>query len=145
MQPVLGHSPPGKAPPQAATRERGEYLAKYVANCRACHSPMDPATGELAGPEFSGNSLGEPTIEDPNLIIRMPNLTPDPTGVLVRFANEEEWIARFRAGRLIPESFMHWGPFSRMSEEDLRAIYIFLNSLDPVENDVGPIMERSGG
>ena len=75
----------------------------------------------------------------------MPNLTPDPTGVLVRFANEEEWIARFRAGRLIPQSFMRWGPFSRMSEEDLRAIYIFLNSLDPVENDVGPIMERSGG
>ena len=40
---------------------------------------------------------------------------------------------------------MRWGPFSRMSEEDLRAIYIFLNSLDPVENDVGLIMERSGG
>ena len=84
-------------------------------------------------------------MEDPNVLVRMPNLTPDPTGVLVRFPNEEEWIARFRMGRVIPESFMHWGPFSRMSDDDLRAIYIFLNSLDAVANDVGPIVQRLDG
>ena len=144
FQPVIGHSPPAMAPAQEATAERGEYLARYVANCIACHSPLDPATGELTGPEFSGNSVGEPSLEDSNVVMRTPNLTPDPTGVLVRFVNEEEWIARFRAGRVIPESYMHWGPFSRMSEEDLRALYIFLNSLDPVANDVGPIVERLG-
>lgn len=142
FQPVLGHSPPAEAPPQAATVERGAYLANYVANCMACHSPLDPATGELTGPAFSGNATGEPSMTDPNVIVRMPNLTPDPSGARVRFPTEEAWIAHFRAGRLIPESFMHWGPFSRMSDEDLRAIYMYLNSLDPVVNDVDPIIER---
>lgn len=140
--PILGHSPPATAPPQEPTVERGEYLANYVANCMACHSPLDPATGQLNGPPFSGNPAGEPSMIDPNVIFRMPNLTPDPTGVLVRFPTEEAWIARFRAGRIIPESFMHWGPFSRMSEDDLRAIYRYLHSLEPVANEVSPIMER---
>lgn len=142
FQPILGHSPPRSAPPQEPTVERGEYLANYVANCMACHSPLDPATGELTGPAFSGNALGERSMIDPNVIVRMPNLTPDPTGVLVRFLTEEAWIVRFRAGRILPESFMPWGPFSRMSDEDLRAIYLYLNDLEPVEIEVGPIVER---
>jgi hypothetical protein len=29
-----------------------------------------------------------------------------------------------------------------MSEEDLRAIYRYLKSLDPVVSDVGPVVER---
>jgi hypothetical protein len=145
FRPVLGQSPPRTAPPQAATIERGEYLANYVANCRACHSPMDPATGELTGPAFSGNPHGEPAMMDPSVLLRAPNLTPDPTGVLVKFPTEEVWIARFRAGRLVPESYMHWGPFSRMSDPDLRAVYMYLNSLEPVANDVGATVERIAG
>ena len=40
---------------------------------------------------------------------------------------------------------MPWGPYTRMSDEDLRAIYRYLNSLDPVANDeVGPTVERVG-
>jgi mono/diheme cytochrome c family protein len=144
FRPVLGQSPPSAAPAQAATVERGAYLANSVANCMACHSPLDPATGELSGPAFSGNSRGEPSLTDPHIILRMPNLTPDPTGVLVRFPSEEAWIRRFRVGRVIRGSFMHWGPFSRMSDEDLRAIYLYLHTLAPVANDVGPVAERVG-
>jgi len=116
-----------------------------VANCMACHSPLDLATGELTGPPFSGNGIGEPSMADPNVILRMPNLTPDPTGVLARFASEDAWIGRFRVGRVVEESIMPWGPYSRMSDEDLGAIYRYLNSLDPVANDVGPTVERVGG
>jgi mono/diheme cytochrome c family protein len=144
FQPVLGQSPPASAPEQAATVERGEYIAKSVANCMACHSPLDPTTGELTGPAFSGNATGEPSLTDPTIILRMPNLTPDPTGVLVRYPTEEAWIKRFRAGRVIRGSFMHWGPFSRMGDDDLRAIYMYLHTLKPVANDVGPVAERVG-
>ncbi len=144
FQPVVGQTPPKQAPAQEATIERGEYLANYVANCRACHSPLDMATGELLGPPFSGNLNPEESMTDPNVLLRTPNLTPDPTGALVRFPTEEAFIARFRAGRVIPESYMHWGPFSRMEEVDLRAIFRYLNSLDPVENKVEPIVERLG-
>jgi hypothetical protein len=31
-----------------------------------------------------------------------------------------------------------------MSDEDLRAIHRYLNSLEPVANDVGPTVERAG-
>jgi mono/diheme cytochrome c family protein len=145
FQPVLGQSPRTSAPPQEATVERGRYLANNVANCMACHSPLDLATGELTGPAFSGNATGEPSMMDPNVMLRMPNLTPDPTGVLSRFASEDDWIGRFRVGRVVQESIMPWGPYSRMSDEDLRAIYRYLNSLDPVANDVGPTVERVSG
>jgi hypothetical protein len=37
---------------------------------------------------------------------------------------------------------MPWGSFSRMSDADLEALWAFFNSLDPVENDVGPTAFR---
>jgi len=40
---------------------------------------------------------------------------------------------------------MPWGPYSRMSDEDLLAIHRYLNSLAPVANDVGPTVVRAGG
>jgi len=100
------------------------------------------ATGELTGPAFSGNGLGEPSMIDPNVILRMPNLTPDPTGVLARFPSEDAWIGRFRVGRVIEESIR---PYAKMSDEDLTAICRNLNSLDSVANDVGPTVERITG
>ncbi len=142
FQPVVGHSPAVSAPPQEPTIERGSYLAHNVANCMACHSPLDPATGELTGPAFSGNANGERSMVDAGVMLRAPNLTPHPTGVLTRFANEDAWIGRFRVGRVVRESIMPWGPYTRMSDEDLRAIYRYLNTLAPVANDVGPTVRR---
>jgi len=145
FQLVLGHTPPALAPPEEATVERGRYLANSVANRVGCHSPVDLATGELTGPPFSGNGVGEPSMMDPGVILRMPNLTPAPTGILARFPSEDAWVGRFRTGRVIQESIMPWGPYTNMSDEDLRALYRFLNSLDPVANDVGPMVERISG
>lgn len=143
LQPVVGHSPPGSAPAPAPTIERGRYLAHDVANCMACHSPLDPATGELTGPAFSGNANGERSMIDPGVVLRAPNLTPHRTGVLTRFADEDAWVGRFRVGRIVRESIMPWGPYIRMSDEDLRAIYRYLNTLDPVASDVGPTVQRA--
>jgi mono/diheme cytochrome c family protein len=143
IQPVLGHSPPADAPPQQPTAERGRYLAHDVANCMACHSPLDPATGALTGPEFSGSAAGEASMVDPSVTLRAPNLTPHPTGVLTRFADEDAWIGRFRVGRVVRESIMPWGPYSRMTDDDLRAVYRYLKTLTPVANDVGPTVQRT--
>ena len=142
IQPVVGHSPPATAPAAAATIERGKYLAHNVANCMACHSPLDPATGALTGPAFSGNPAGERSMIDPAVLLRAPNLTPDPTGALARFADEDAWVGRFRVGRVVRESIMPWGPYTRMTDDDLRAIYRYLHSLAPVASDVGLTVER---
>ena len=144
FSPVFDPEPWPEAPPIAPTIERGEYLARAVANCVGCHTNRDMATFEAIGPEYAGGLEGEPTPEineklgvDPNVWTRSPNITPHPNSALSKFKTVESWIARFRQGRLVPTSPMHWGPFSRMSDEDLEALWLYLNSLEPVENDVG--------
>ena len=53
---------------------------------------------------------------------------------------EDQFVARFRQGRVLPGSPMPWQGFARLTEEDLRAIYRYLKSVPPVKNDVGPPM-----
>jgi mono/diheme cytochrome c family protein len=137
FQPRIGHEAPARAPAEAATVERGEYLARYVANCRGCHTNHDLRTMTWTGPEFAGGAVFNPEPADPELWYRAPNLTPHPSGVLVNYPSVEVWIARFRAGRALPGSPMHWGPFSRMSDADLEALWLYFNTLEPVDNDVG--------
>lgn len=159
FKPVLDPRPPPAAPREAPTAERGEYLARYVANCVGCHTKRDPMTFEAVGPEFAGGMEFEPEPEtediraayeragarfDPALWMRSPNLTPHPTGILDDFGSLTAWINRFRTGRTLPQSPMHWGPFSRMTDTDLEALWVFLNGLDPVDNDLGPTVFRKG-
>ncbi len=142
--PVFEPEPWPEAPPVAPTVERGEYLAQAVSNCVGCHTLRDPFTFEATGPEFSGGMEMEPTPEfneklgvDANVWTRSPNITPHPKSALSKFKTVESWITRFRQGRLVPTSPMHWGPFSRIADEDLEALWLYLNSLEAVENEVG--------
>jgi hypothetical protein len=64
-----------------------------------------------------------------------PNLTPDPSGRLHGWT-QQQFIGRFRMGTLIKQSHMPWGPFSRMSDDDLTAVYNFLQTVKPVRNEV---------
>ncbi|HEY5415546.1 MAG TPA: hypothetical protein VIK41_12005, partial [Gemmatimonadaceae bacterium] len=51
---------------------------------------------------------------------------------------EDQFVARFRQGRVIPGSPMPWQAFSRIAEDDLRSIYRYLKSIPPVKRDNGP-------
>ena len=51
---------------------------------------------------------------------------------------EDEFVTRFKAGRLLPGSPMPWQGFMRMDEDDMRAIYRYLKTVPPVTHDVGP-------
>jgi hypothetical protein len=44
---------------------------------------------------------------------------------------EDQFVARFRQGRIIPGSPMPWQAFSRLAEDDLRSIYRYLKSVPP--------------
>ena len=147
FKPVKDPDAPTTAPPMAPTIERGAYLANSVANCVGCHTPRDPASYQAIGPEFSGGMEFEPWTAlhkylnvDTTLWMRTPNITPDPGGALAKFSTPEAFIARFRQGRIIPYSPMDWGPFSRMSDEDLKSLYLYLKSLPPVKHDVGELV-----
>lgn len=147
FQPISDPSPAPVSPPMEATIARGEYLSRYVANCVGCHTARDPMTFEAIGPEYAGGMEFEPWPEfalavggDPETWMRTPNITPHPNSALSKFKTVEEWKARFRQGRLINISQMHWGPFSRMTDEDLEALYLYLTSLEPSDYDAGELM-----
>jgi mono/diheme cytochrome c family protein len=135
-------TPPASLTP-APTVQYGGYLANTVGRCGSCHTPRNLKTGEYLGPRFSGG-LPFDSRENPGTIYVTPNLTPDPaTGHIVEWT-EEEFVLRMLAGATIPDSPMPWGSFRRMTEDDLRAIYRYLMSLDPVERENGPIVQMPG-
>jgi mono/diheme cytochrome c family protein len=122
---------------------RGEYLASHVANCAGCHSQRDLKDGSYIGHRFAGG-MRMASEADPSVEFVTPNLTPHPEyGVLAGWT-EDQFVARFRAGPLQPGTHMPWAAYGRMSDSDLRAVYRFLTSLEPVPYDPGPVVQRKG-
>ena len=83
-------------------------------------------TGALIGEELAGGMEVEGFVT--------PNLTPDPTSRIYGWT-EEMFIKRFRKGRLIEKSPMPWGSYSRMSDDELKAIYRYLKTVKPAKTE----------
>jgi len=138
-KPVGPSSPPPEVAPRGATVETGKYLVESVALCWACHTERSQMTGALVGPRFGGTKNFTEG-DDPGHSWSPPNITSDPeTGRLGKMS-EEQFVARFRQGRILPGSPMPWQSFSRMSDDDLRGIYKYLMTVPPVKRDNGPAM-----
>jgi mono/diheme cytochrome c family protein len=142
-KPVGPSSTPLAQSPRGPSIENGRYLVESVALCWSCHTERSQMTGALTGPRFGGTT-GFKESDDLTRTWSPPNITSDPeTGRLGKL-NEDQFVARFRQGRLIPGSPMPWQAFSRMSEEDLRAIYRYLESVPAVKRDNGPVVVSQG-
>jgi mono/diheme cytochrome c family protein len=120
---------------EGVTPEYGKYLAHSVANCVGCHTERDLRTGEFTGPVLAGG-LEFPSEKDPNTTFVTPNLTFAKTGRITNWT-DEVFLARVRTGKGPEGTPMPWASFARMSDADLRAVYLYLKSLPPVENDTG--------
>jgi mono/diheme cytochrome c family protein len=135
--------PPKAAPEEKPTRERGEYLARYVGNCVGCHTPLDDTTFEPNGPEFSGGEEFEPMPlpgADMQTWFRTPNITPQKGSALMKFPDQATFIARFKAGgRQHLGTPMPWEAYARMSADDVGALYEFLRSLPASEGFTGEV------
>jgi mono/diheme cytochrome c family protein len=135
-RPKLDGRPPKESPPQQLTAARGEYLARSVADCGGCHSPLSMATGALTGPEFSGafEPMEPIPLEgvDTSKWFIAPNITPLKDSAFSKFPDRDIFIARFKnGGRHYPGSPMPWEGFARMTPEDIGAIYEFLRTVPP--------------
>jgi mono/diheme cytochrome c family protein len=118
-----------------STAEYGKYLANSVANCNGCHTKRDMMTGGYIGEPFAGGT-GFQNPNDPEKITYFtPNLTPDPSTGRIYNWSQQNFIDRFRKGRLIKYSDMPWGPFSKMSDDDLKAIYKYLKTLPAIKHE----------
>jgi mono/diheme cytochrome c family protein len=104
----------------------GKYLALSIAECNGCHTKRNMA-GAYIGEPFGGGGEIEGFIT--------PNLTPDSSGRIFNWSREK-FINRFRMGKLIPRSPMPWNSFRRMTDEEITAVYNYLQTLKPVKTIV---------
>lgn len=106
-----------------STAAYGKYLANNVANCGGCHTERS-MSGAFTGEPFAGGGNIEGFFP--------PNLTTDSSGRIFGWS-KQNFVDRFRMGRLIPKSPMPWPSFKRMSDIELKAIYAYLKTLKPVK------------
>jgi len=113
----------------AALIERGRYLAR-AGNCIGCH------TGPGGEPYAGGRR-----IETPFGDLYTTNLTPDAASGLGTWTAADFWRAmhhgRSRDGRLLYPAFPY-PDYTQVSRADSDAIYVFLQSLEPVAADTPP-------
>jgi cytochrome c553 len=113
---LIDHNAPRPvAPEPGITVEYGEYLAR---TCALCH-----------GSNFNGQTVRE----GPNMYLA-PNLT---RGGEVGFWSEADFIATMQTG-VTPSGhqltrFMPWKYFGQMTDDELKAVWLYLQSLPALE------------
>lgn len=125
------------APPSSATAEYGEYLVFHASTCVGCHTPRSASSGQfdltrpLAGGLFA--------FSDEDFSTTGSNLTPDSATGIGNWT-EEQFITAMRTG-LRPDGtvmlpFMPWPSYSHWNEDDLRAVWLYLRSLEPIAHEI---------
>jgi mono/diheme cytochrome c family protein len=107
----------------------GKHLVMTLANCNECHTKRDAIGGYVGEPMSGGTEFKE---EGKETLIS-PNLTPHPSSRIYGWT-EQNFIDRFRVGRVIAYSHMPWEAFGRMTDDELKAIYKYLQTLKPVDS-----------
>lgn len=138
IEPVGPSLPVRKSIPRDTTANYGKYIANSIANCVGCHTARDMMTGAAIGEPFSGGMQIESVLEPEKYALLTPNITPDPTTGRLAGWSQEQFIQRFRQGRINPHSPMPWPSYARMSDDELKALYNYLRSLKPVNNEIKP-------
>jgi len=116
-------NPPGSFPEPGVTIEYGEYLVN-INGCYSCH-----------GTQFAGAKLPDPES------VLAPNLTP---GGDIGNWTDADFIQAMRTGlipsgrRLIP-NFMPWEYKGKMTDDELKAIFLYLQSLPVLPTSTDPV------
>jgi mono/diheme cytochrome c family protein len=125
VKPVGPNGEVPKSVPGDTTAAYGKYLALSVSECSGCHTKRSLA-GAYTGEPFGGGNNIEGFVT--------PNLTPDSTGRIFNWS-KQNFIGRFRMGKLHPQSPMPWNSFKEMTDEELTAVYNYLRTLKPVKRE----------
>jgi mono/diheme cytochrome c family protein len=124
---------PSRSHPSSTPVERGRYLAT-VADCTDCHTPSDANGEPLPGLAFGG---GMPFVMPGADPVFSMNITPDPSGIA--HYDEAFFLDVIKSGRLPARLLNHVMPFEfyrNMTDDDLRDLFAFLQSLPPVRHRI---------
>jgi len=126
---------PSRSHPSETPAERGAYLA-MMADCHGCHTPVDNEGTPVPGMDFGGAAVFHDPGQGGREIYSM-NITPDPSGIA--HYDAELFIQVIREGRLPGRALSHIMPFEffgTMTDEDLRDVFAYLQTLTPVSHRV---------
>jgi mono/diheme cytochrome c family protein len=137
--------------------DRGRYLAQ-LGECRGCHTTTTRDGRPFRGLEFGGgrrfrleNGFGNELSPDPSFtpaatrgasgeakLVASANITMDPSGIA--FYTEDVFIKTIRTGRVggvrALSSAMPWVFFREMTDDDLAALFAYLNTVPLVRHRV---------
>jgi len=117
---IVSHETSVTAPQVGVTTAYGEYLVD-INDCRTCHGQ------NLAGGKFP----------DPSVNANVPNITP---GGEPGYWTEEQYFTTIRTG-IVPSGhqldpkLMPWKTYSLMTDDELKAIWLYLQSLPKLETN----------
>ncbi len=119
---TIGQINASAAPQPGVTTDYGQYLVS-VNGCRDCH-----------GAQLAGGKPGDP---DSPLA---PNLTP---GGELRAWSEADFLTTLHtgvtpSGTHLPDRFMPWMHKGQMTDEELKAVWAYLQSLPPLTTSTAP-------
>lgn len=103
---------PVTAPPKAATKEYGEYVANF-GDCRGCH-----------GPDLTGNAPPPAPPGASNLTVIVPNWSKDDFFKTMRTGIDP-------TGRQV-SPLMPWKTIGKLDDVELEALYLYLHGLTPI-------------
>lgn len=127
---------PARTPDRSDEVAYGKYLTD-IGRCRYCHTPNDAPGRERKGKAFTGGArywVGGRYLPGARVVVTA-NLTTHPEGIGV--LSRADFIALFRergSGRKVPFSrntVMPWVAFAGMTDQDLGAIWSYLQTLPP--------------
>jgi hypothetical protein len=133
--PPIEHVPkPDKSDPISY----GRYLVT-AAHCEVCHTPHDENENLVSGLEFAGGQVftGPFGPNGQTIQVASLNLTPDPSGI--SYFDEKKFIEVIRSGSVSARplaTIMPWSYFRNLTDEDLKAIFAYLRTLEPVKHRV---------
>lgn len=152
LPPVRGELPPSKIPfplarliqgaPQPVTEpvpepdrstpaKSGAYLAQ-IGLCSDCHTPSSPPpkVQPIPGMDLAGGNVFETGAAS-------ANLTPDASGI--GYYDEALFIQTIRTGSVRARKLrmpMPWPFYRNMTDDDLKALFAYLQTLQPVHHSV---------
>lgn len=123
---------PVVAPDPANRVAYGDYLSR-LGLCRECHTPPDARHMPNAALEFGGGFV----LEGPYGKVAARNITPDASGI--PYYDENLFMEAMRTGQVKARKIhdaMPWQMYSRMTDDDLRALFAYLQTIKPVAHTV---------
>jgi len=150
-------TPPASAAALRSPTDRGRYLVQ-LGECLGCHTTTTREGRPFRGLEFGGGrrfrvekGVGNEVSPDPSFTraakhspstdeqtFASANITRDPSGIA--FYTQDIFIETLRTGRVAGiralSSAMPWVFFREMTDEDLGAVFAYLNTVPPVRHRV---------